>query len=153
EHKPCIVVIGSNAGQDGVGFNVDAPNVTIQGLAIVGWDYAGIAVGQTGTNAKIIGNFIGTELGTTSAPNGQGIYVDRASGVTIGGSTAASRNVISGNDTHAILLSSASGTSILGNYIGTDADGIGAMPNHPSQGIYAGAVNIDNSPNTTLGGA
>ena len=79
---------------------------------------------------KIIGNKIGTNwTGTAALPNDEeGIYV-RTQKVTVGGDTAAERNVISGNDETGIYVLFASDTVIEGNYIGTNAAGDAAVPN------------------------
>ena len=61
-------------------------------------------------------------LGT---PNGIQVL---SSGNTIGGSTAAARNVIAGNDGTAISIPGGS-TVVQGNYIGTTADGLAALGN------------------------
>ena len=69
-------------------------------------------------------NYVGTDVsGTTAAGNGlHGVAIVRSPGNTVGGSTAASRNVISGNATHGVELvySGAALNRVTGNYIGTD---------------------------------
>ena len=55
-----------------------------------------------------------------------------ATGTVIGGTTGAERNVISNNTQNNIVLSSV-GTTVQGNYIGTDATGM-ALPDSLGQG-------------------
>jgi hypothetical protein len=118
---------------------------------ISGNTYGGIAIARSGSAASgnmIQGNYIGTNAaGTAALPNGEtGITVYRwAIDTLIGGTTAGYRNVISGNTWFGIV-SSAPGTRIQGNYIGTNAAGSAAVGNYPS-GIY-----IDGGLTTVGGG-
>ena len=100
------------------------------------------------------GNTIGLNAaGTAALPNATGVTVSvQADTVTIGGSTAGARNVISGNTGTGIFLNSAGGdggVKILGNFIGTDATGTAKIGNavgidsKDSNGITIG----QNSPN------
>jgi hypothetical protein len=86
----------------------------------------------TGSGGNLVqGNRIGTNAsGTASLGNGVGMGIYQASDNTIGGTSAAARNLISGN--HLIgmdLYYKASGNHILGNYIGTDITGTRAVAN------------------------
>jgi hypothetical protein len=91
---------------------------------IPGNNYQGVAISGTGTKSNTVaGNFIGTNnLGAAALPNtaaGASIFL-RAQANIIGGATAASRNVISGNLNQGVTLSD-SGTKInqiVSNYIG-----------------------------------
>jgi trimeric autotransporter adhesin len=80
---------------------------------------------SSGTGTLIENTYIGTDKsGTVALANGnQGIYDAGASGITIGGTTAALRNVISGNRSNGIALTTTAGNVVEGNYIGTDATG------------------------------
>jgi trimeric autotransporter adhesin len=80
---------------------------------------------SSGTGTLIENTYIGTDKsGTVALANGnQGIYDAGASDITIGGTTAALRNVISGNHSNGIALTSTAGNVVEGNYIGTDATG------------------------------
>ena len=75
------------------------------------------------SGATVIGNFIGLDAtGDTVLQNGySGIDITGSNNI-IGGTTAASRNVISGNHNANILLNAGSShNQVLGNYIGTNA--------------------------------
>lgn len=79
-------------------------------------------------------NLIGTNAaGTAARGNHQnGIFINNTGNSSIGGTTAADANVISGNHGDGILISgsSATGNQILGNYIGTDKTGTLALGNN-----------------------
>ncbi len=96
----------------------------------------------------IIGNYIGTDsTGSVAIPNfedGVRISTD-AKNNTVGGDTPAERNVISGNGSRGVYLSSGPNT-VSGNYIGTNVSGDGAIPNQV--GVY-----INNAGGNTVGGS
>jgi hypothetical protein len=102
------------------------------------------------SGALIQGNLIGTDKTGTGglANNGTGLTLTRVVNCTIGGGTAAARNVISGNGTTGIELGGtpSSGVVIAGNYIGVDVTGTAKLGNF-NQGISIG------SPDVTIGGA
>jgi parallel beta-helix repeat protein len=116
---------------------VDASGSTIGGTAagarniISGSINEGIVFnGLAAQNNVIQGNYIGTDAtGTLAIANGTGVTINSPNN-TIGGTTAAERNVISGNGGYGIDLSSdADNTIVVGNYIGTDAAGTSALGN------------------------
>ena len=105
------------------------------GNVISGNNFQGMTISGTGTKSNTVaGNFIGTNnAGTAALPNtAAGISIFQAAQSNIiGGATAASRNVISGNLNQGITLSD-SGTKlnqVLSNYIGLNAAGTAAIPN------------------------
>ena len=81
----------------------------------------------------ITGNYIGTNAAGTAdlGNNGSGILINNAPNTTIGGLTLIGtgleeRNVISGNNNNAqinVIGSTATGTRIIGNYVGLNATG------------------------------
>jgi hypothetical protein len=86
----------------------------------------------TAQRNTIRGNLIGTDVtGTLGLPNGLGgiDVLDGPSENTIGGETAAARNVISGHPFHGIFMRDTTLNSVLGNYIGTDISGTSALGN------------------------
>jgi hypothetical protein len=99
-------------------------------------DDQGIDLGTSGTPGgqpeehRIKGNYIGTDRSGTKDLGNRfcGVSLIDTEGNTLGGTTAASRNVLSGNGSE-VCLFDASGTRMLGNRIGTTASGTGALGN------------------------
>jgi len=84
----------------------------IRGLVINRFQ-TGIVLEEGTVNNRIEGNFIGTDpTGTQALGNDYGLYL-LASGNTIGGTTPASRNVISGNDDVGIYVGAGEGNRCL----------------------------------------
>lgn len=114
-----IVISSGNGNQIG-GDGLDEGNV----IHLNGGD--GIVLDAAGTAADpntIVGNLIGTDpLGNSVDTNGGvGIRVTNGSDSNIiGGSTATSENVISGNDGGGIIIDGSDNTTIEGNRIGLD---------------------------------
>jgi titin len=103
---------------------------------------------ETGADGvAVVGNLIGTIVnGTSALGNGNNGIEVAANGTVIGGLTVPSRNVISGNSGDGVLIDSgATGTAVLGNFIGTNTGGSSALANSAS------GVEIQGSSNT-LGG-
>jgi len=71
------------------------------------------------------GNIIGLNaLGNAALANGGfGVRINTGSASTIGGNTAAARNIISGNAGHGVWLESANANVVKGNHIGVASDG------------------------------
>lgn len=123
---PLIEINGAgfaSATENGLELGENADNSVIRGLVINRFITNGIYLNGA-DNVTIAGNYIGTNsIGSTALGNGVGIYVETTStGNLIGGSTAADRNIISGNTTNNITIAGSS-NSVFGNYVGTNAAG------------------------------
>ncbi|NIM95021.1 MAG: PKD domain-containing protein [Anaerolineales bacterium] len=122
---------------------------------ISGNNHNGIVIFATtlapATDNLIQGNFIGTDASGNfpigNLENGVNIY--DAANNSIGGTTAGSGNVISGNGLNGvrIVIPSATGNEVLGNYIGTNATGDAAIGNSRA------GVEIQNAPGNIIGGS
>ncbi len=124
---------------------------TVSNNLISGNASHGITLGQGANNNTVAGNLIGTEVsGNSALPNAQsGIFASETNSNTIGGTTPADRNVISGNGINGVELYNTGGTTILGNFIGTIATGTAALSN-ASRGVFiwgASSGNIVGGPN------
>ena len=143
-----------------IGLHIFTGNSVVRGLIIRGFRGAEICLESFGTpgNSVVEGNFIGIESsGTTSQiSNGAGVEILNSSTNRIGGSSPASRNVISGKDYNILIAAnpnnpstSAAGNTIQGNYIGTDASGLLAIRN---LNLAGGIVLFDNAVGNVIGG-
>ena len=119
------------------------------GNVISGNVLSGIRISAGAASNQVLGNFIGTNAsGLSSLPNrGDGVDVSGASTNTIGGAEAGAGNVISGNGGDGVSLSVSAGSNlILGNFIGTNASGLYALPNSGN------GVDLANVANNIIGG-
>lgn len=126
-----------------------ATDFLVSGNVISGNAGGGLHVGGNGN--RIRGNLVGTDArGAIAIPNGSiGLAVEGTNNV-IGGLTPESSNVVSGNGGGGVLLQGprATGNSLLGNYIGTDATGTTALGNRfgvalgqgPSANVVGGSA-------------
>jgi hypothetical protein len=160
--------IGTNAGgtagfpspNNNVGVFVNSANNTIGGLTpadrnvisgnvLSGPGGTGVYVSTVNaTGNKLIGNYIGTDAsGTIKVQNiNSGVVISNASSNLIGGTTPAERNVISGNGSNGIVIGGiASNNQMMGNYIGTKADGVSPLGNNTG-------VDVEGPINNTIGG-
>ncbi len=146
---PIIEVNGAGAGAGVSGLTVSGGSSSVRGIVINRFTSNGILLQTNGGNT-VAGCYIGTTAaGAAAAANNNGILIVSASDNTIGGTTAADRNVISGNTSRGVNLNGAttSGTLIKGNYIGTNAAGMASVANGRGIVIDGGAKN------NTVGGA
>ncbi len=121
------------------------------GNLISGNDQDGISIYGSGANNNTVeGNFIGTNAsGTLALENdSNGIWINDAPRNKIGGASAGSGNLISGNDEHGIYIYNTGSVDnlVMGNIIGLDITTVITMPNELS-GIF-----IRDALSTTVGG-
>ncbi|HEX5358260.1 MAG TPA: DUF4347 domain-containing protein, partial [Aquabacterium sp.] len=151
-----VVLDGNDAGAYGLQLSSASDGSTVRGLVIRNFTSYGIYTPAGSDNHTIVGNYIGSfyadgsNAGTGKGNATSGIFSQGAN-ATIGGTTAADRNVISGNSgAYGIYLSTgADGTVIKGNYIGTNAAGTSVFSTtNPNYGIMVET----SATNITIGG-
>jgi hypothetical protein len=129
--------IGNGTGVLTQGQSGNSSSHTIGGTApgarniISGNNGPGISIGGTLTGSVVQGNFIGTDVtGRTAVANASdGVLIMFGSANnTIGGTTPAARNVISGNGANGVR-SDYHPNTVQGNFIGTQADGVSPLGN------------------------
>ena len=124
---PLIELDGSNLPFE-AGLVITGGNTTVRALAIGRFGGSGIMLRSSASNV-IQGNYIGVDAtGSEARPNRTGILLSNSSSNVIGGTSAAARNVISGNETQGIAIFGTANL-IQGNFIGTNAAGTGEIRN------------------------
>ncbi len=132
-------------GWDGFGVASPATGVIIRGFIINQWSGSGISLWSG--SGTIRGNYIGTNYAGTSAlaNTSYGLYLN-TNGNTVGGTSAADRNVIAGNGGPGIYIVSNSNT-VQGNYIGVNASA-GAIVANSGHGVQI----LSGATGNTIGG-
>jgi CSLREA domain-containing protein len=136
-----IQIDGTNVVGSGNGLHVNASNTVVKGLVINRFSGgSGIFIdrpfqGDLVTNVRIEGNFIGTNrAGTSALGNSGGVILVATTNSTVGGTSLASRNLISGNQRSGVSIAGSGGNiaednKLQGNLIGTQKDGSSALGN------------------------
>ena len=149
-----LTAAGSAAlGNEQAGVADTAPGTTIGPGNVISANLIGVSISGSvvaATHVTVFGNLIGTdstgEIGLGNA--NEGVLIDGSSGDTVGGTTAAARNVISGNLLGIKINGSASsGNLVEGNFIGVDATGTVDRGN-ASEGVL-----IEGASGNILGGS
>ncbi len=140
---PRIQIDGvSTSGVNGLQLNTTGS--TIRALSIIRFGQAAILLDGAGvTGNTVAGNYLGLRADGTAAGNFEGVNLQNgAASNTIGGSTAADRNVIGSNTSDGIQLGLGSSNNIIrGNYVGLDPTGTLARGNaHDGIDIDTGAA-------------
>jgi parallel beta-helix repeat protein len=140
---------GSYADANNIGIAMDQSTQAniISDNIISGNTMAGIVIDKSSSNI-IIGNLVGSNAsGTLAVPNSDGIMLNEANYNIIGGSSAAERNILSGNLNTGILINNlCRHNEVKGNYIGTDISGMQILSN------YTGVLLQSQSNSNTIGG-
>ncbi|MCU0879946.1 MAG: FG-GAP-like repeat-containing protein, partial [Pirellulaceae bacterium] len=120
------------------GLHITAGDSVVRGLRINYFLQVSPSGSITGGNGILLedgggniiqGNYLGPHQGSVLGNDTAGIAIVHSDGNRIGGTTPEARNVISGNHNAGILLYESRDNIIVGNYIGTDAEGLHAVPN------------------------
>ncbi len=152
--QPAIILDGNNLASDGLVLSSTADGSIIRGFVIRDFAGDGIEIQAGSDSNTIAGNRIGriwatgVAAGAGEENTGSGIRVEGANN-TIGGTSTADRNVISGNTDSGVRITgaAASGNIVAGNYIGLLADGTTTLGNNNGVSIAGGASS------NTIGGA
>lgn len=144
------MLCSSSSGCNGI--TLQGSSDVIRGLSVTNFSGVGIRLG--GQDSTVQGNFLGVEPdGKTAGANGSGVSTSTSAGL-IGGVTAADRNVISGNTSSGVAVSStALGIDIEGNLIGTTAAGNAALRNATGVFLYQASCYSCSGPTVTVGGS
>jgi hypothetical protein len=128
---PNFVGIFISSGQNTIGGNSPAARNLVSGNALFGIQiFSANAVQNT-----VQGNYVGTDAtgnGAGVGNEGTGLIVNGGASLNqIGGTTAGSGNVFSGNGEHGIQIRGVGTTNntIQGNFVGTNATGSAGIPN------------------------
>jgi titin len=157
--KASVVNSGDGILIDGSVGNTIGGTLAGSGNLISGDDGEGVDVVNGSKQTLIEGNVIGLAAGGKSALTGShnnqdGVFIDSSTNNTVGGSTLAARNVISGNEVNGVTLrdsaaakGGATSNLVEGNFIGVDATGSVAFGNGSN-----GVVVDYGADNNTIGG-
>ena len=131
-----------------IGTNADGVSDATEGNVIAGNTGFGVVISNTGTsNNTLTGNYIGVDK--TGNQAGQRHRWSAHSGRrffnTIGGTTPADRNVISGNLGSGVRITDSGTRHVQGNYIGTNAAGTAALGNITG-------IEVSDAPGALIGG-
>ncbi len=138
---------------EGAPGNTIGGSVAGAGNVISGNSHFGVDVFSAASSNSIQGNFIGTDLtGRLSVPNlASGVILSAAPGNLVGGTTAAARNIISGNMLDGLVISTNTwATTVAGNYIGVDVTGTNTLANK-IEGIWITSANSNTVGGVTAG--
>ena len=121
----------------------------------------GVQAANGSHDSVIEGNYIGTDSsGSSSVPNGAGGVFVASANVVVGGTRPSGAtdcsgpcNLVSGNKGEGIELSGAgaTGSSVTGNFVGTNPSGMAAVPNIGEAGILVETVNTVHIGGAALG--
>lgn len=156
---PEIFIDAANAG--GFGLQITSNNNIVRGIGIIRSTGPGIQISGSGVNGNIIeGCYIGTNKSATGTSDttpsisntGNVIGVRIAAGSfsnTVGGTTAATRNIISGNSSYGVVIDGANSNTITGNTIGLNRTAVSGVGNG-DDGVIIQNVAVGNTISNNL---
>jgi hypothetical protein len=128
-----IQIDGLSASSSGTyGLGICSSDVSVRGFSFTHHRHAALAPGYTGSGSTcggglsgivVAGNFVGLAPDGSVAGNQEFGIVANGSVVRIGGIAAADRNVISASGLDGLAMGQCDGSTVDGNYIGTDLSG------------------------------
>ena len=139
-----VRIAGASAGAGANGLTITTSNCLVRGLMITGFTGTGadgIEISGPGGNT-IEGCLIGIDAASADQGNAaNGVFISGAPNNLIGGTTTASRNVISGNQSDGVEINGAgaTGNQVLGNLLGTSLSGVTAVANTADGILVTGA--------------
>jgi hypothetical protein len=151
---PLIELDGTGAGGSASGLVIKAGGSTVRGLAIGNFLGTAAIWFRDCDNNLVQANYLGIAAdGATARQNTRGIVLNNSSNNVIGGTSAATRNVISGNGGGIEIVGSAN--LVQGNFIGTNATGTAAVPQGFGVSIFnlSPVISTDNLIGGTAAGA
>ncbi len=150
---PQVQILGGSAGSgaSGLTFGSGSSGSSVQDLVIAGFASGdAINITSSSTGDSVLGCWLGINASGTAGAMGtadaniEGV-LDSGSGATIGGTTTGAGNIISGNTSHGVDIE-ASSCLVVGNKIGTNADGNAALGNgHDGLDVFASGATIGGS--------
>ncbi len=152
--SPLIELNGNNTGttKDGLRLAAGSAGSTIRGFIINRFTGDGIEINSS--NSSVIeGNWIGlNNTGTSASANAlRGINAINSTGITIGGTSTNSRNVISGNTQQGIYFDNVDNSLVYGNYVGTNVAGTGDINGATGNTAQSGFVMLNGSSGNQIG--
>ena len=148
---PLVQISGGGTVAQAFDLNTGSTGSTVRGFILSSFTQYGVYANVSNSHT-IAGNWIGLARdGVTGTSSGNGVYLANSTGSTIGGTTAADRNVISGNAERGIVLDNTHNTSVLGNYIGTDVTGLLDVNGSGANTLQSGVIVINGSSGNQIG--
>jgi CSLREA domain-containing protein len=140
---------------NGAGNVIGGVNISDRNV-ISGNSFGVVIAGAAGMSNFIVGNYIGTTATGNTAPGNtyDGVQIQSgATSNTIGGDTAAHRNIISGNLEEGIEINgeATDNNIVRGNYIGVSADGLSNLT--PATNLGTGIYIFGGADTTLVGGS
>ncbi len=127
----------------GLDFESGGGNSVVYNFVVNDFKGEGILFGGAGSS-YVYGCYVGlAQNGSSASPNGTGVSIlNGVPSVTIGGLTAAQRNVISGNSSYGIYVGNGDGTLVQDNYIGTSVTGSASLTNGTGIEVNSSGQNV-----------